>query len=114
MAALDIPADELAAAVEPLLARAGAELAGRILAIAQSVATDREQGLMDKAAAAKYLGIEVRALEDWMKAPHESPRGRGLPHFKLGETVRFSRVRIDAWALCHERNTPALLPALAA
>lgn len=103
---LTLPESELAAVVRPLLDRVAGELAAQLLQLSAGMAQDRANGLMDKEEAARYLKIEVRALEDWMKPAHEE-RGRGLPYFKLRSTVRFSRARIDVWALTHEENVPA-------
>jgi len=56
-----------------------------------------------KTSAARYLGVKDSALDDWMR-PVGKPRGRGLPHFKIGHTVRFRRASIDAWLAEQERN----------
>ena len=53
--------------------------------------------------AARYLGVKASALDDWMR-PVGKPRGRGLPHFKIGHTVRFRRASIEAWLAGQERN----------
>lgn len=103
---LHVSPDELREAAEPVLSRVAGEIAAQLARTAEAMAEDRQSGLMDKPEAAHYLGIELRAMEDWMK-PVTHPRGRGLPHYKFGETVRFSRRRIDAWALKHERNPVA-------
>ncbi len=59
-----------------------------------------------KPTAARYLGIEVRALDDWM-LPVGKPRGRGVPFSKLGKAVRFQRASLDLWLLAQEQNAPA-------
>lgn len=49
-----------------------------------------------KPEAARYLGQSVRTIDEWMR-PAGLPRGRSLPHFKIGKTVLFKRASIDAW-----------------
>lgn len=109
---VELPPTEFADLVRPLLERVAGELATQLVKSAGALANDRVAGYMDKAQAAMYLGIEVRALENWMApAGHSSSgrgAGRGLPYFKFGETVRFSKARIDAWALTLERNPVAM------
>ena len=93
--------------------RLGLVIAQHLARCAAAMAEDASQGYMDKAAAMKYVKLESeRALETWMKPVKDG--GRGMPHMKIGETVRFSRARIDAWMLTLERNTPPLLKPLEA
>jgi len=54
------------------------------------------EGWMDKAGAAKFLGVSLRSIEEWM-LPRGTKRGRGLPYIKLGKSVRFRRSDIEAW-----------------
>lgn len=109
-ASFEIPDSSLAALLGPLMNEVGAQLATAVIKIAESVARDRADGYMDKAGACAYLKIEERALEIWMKPVEKG--GRGLPYFKFDGPVRFSRARIDAWALTLERNTPPIFAAL--
>lgn len=101
-----LPPEDFRALAEPLLARVAGLLAAQLAASATALAEEYASGYMDKDEAAKYLGIEVRALENWMKPLREG--GRGLPHLKVGATVRFRRCRIDAWALTQEVNAPPM------
>lgn len=103
---IDLPDAQAAQVFGPMLQAVGGELAARILRAAQAIAEDRKQGYMDKEEAAAYLGLEVRALENWMKPVAQG--GRGLPHMRSGATVRFRRERIDAWYLSLEVNPPAV------
>lgn len=99
----EIPSEEMRSIAAPVLERASRDLAEQLVAAAKAFAQERESGYMDKEAAAAYLGLKSqRALENWMRPLGEG--GRGLPHFKFGETVRFSRARIDAWAISQEAN----------
>lgn len=67
-------------------------------------------GLLDKPAAAKWLRIEESALQIWMR-PVGDRGGRGLPHVKIGETVRFRLSALEAWVAQFEVNR--VLPAAA-
>jgi hypothetical protein len=99
-------ADAVAGAVERALREAG-------VAAAVRAAIDAElalRGLLTKEQGAKYLGIESRTLEIWMR-PAGQNGGRGVPHLKIGETVRFKLASLEAWALQFEVNK--VLPAAA-
>lgn len=104
---IELPPEDFRALAEPLLARVAGVLAAQLAASATALAEEYAAGYMDKDEAAKYLGIEVRALENWMKPIREG--GRALPHLKVGATVRFRRCRIDAWALDLEVNAPTVV-----
>jgi hypothetical protein len=104
---LTIPGEEVAAAVSPLLHCIGEALAAHLVRLAEAAADDKEGGLMDKAETARYLKIEERALENWMRPIEKG--GRGIPYSKIGETVRFRRSRINAWLLTLERNSPEVV-----
>lgn len=69
-----------------------------------------ETGLLDKVQAAKFLSIEMRTLEVWMR-PGGDRGGRGVPHLKIGEAVRFKVASLEAWAGQYEINR--LLPRVA-
>ncbi len=105
---VDLPPEEFRALAAPLFERAAEQVCESVAAAARAFAQDAEGGYWDKERAAQYLGIKVRALEDWMEPVVPGTRGRGLPHFKFGGTVRFKRSRIDAWALTQEMNRPAI------
>ncbi len=68
------------------------------------------RGLLTKEQAAKFLTIELRTLENWMR-PAGDRGGRGVPHLKIGETVRFKLQSLEAWACQFEVNR--VLPAAA-
>lgn len=109
---LDLPPEEFRAVAEPLLRAVAGQLAQQLAATAAALAQDAAEGYMDKEQAARYLGLEwgengSRTLEGWMKPVSEG--GRGLPHMKIGATVKFKRGRIDAWMLTLERNPVPLL-----
>lgn len=46
-------------------------------------------GLLKKAEVAEQLGVSIRTVANWLK--------RGLPHFKLGTTVRVSPADLESW-----------------
>jgi hypothetical protein len=105
---VDIPAETFREVAEPLFTRIAGALAAQLATVAETLAAERAQGYMDKAEAMLYVGLKSeRALEGWMKPLAEG--GRGMPHMKIGETVKFKRSRIDAWMLTMEKNTPPLL-----
>jgi hypothetical protein len=61
------------------------------------------RGLLTKDQMLRYLSIEsMRTLDMWMKP--ESDGGRGLPHLKIGETVRFRLSSVESWAEKYEVN----------
>lgn len=95
--------DEFRAAAEAALARA-LEKGGIVEAIKDaSMAALASKGLLDKEAAARYFGIEPRTLEIWIR-PLGERGGKGVPHLKIGETVRFKLASLEAWAAQHELN----------
>jgi len=104
---VEIPSEEFSAVAGPLLTGAVNQLGARLAGAAADLAKGLADGYMDKEQAAAYLGIKERALENWMRPVAEG--GRGVPHSKIGETVRFKRARIDAWMLSLEVNTPPVL-----
>jgi hypothetical protein len=61
------------------------------------------RGLLNKAGAAKFLEIEERTLEIWMRAAGDRG-GRGVPHYKIGEAVRFKLAALEAWCAQYEIN----------
>ena len=80
----------------------------RAAGVAQAIAEAAEvrlalRGLLDKAAAAKFLKIEERTLEIWMRTAGDRG-GRGVPHFKIGEAVRFTLPALEAWLAQYEVN----------
>lgn len=99
---LELPADDFRSIAAPVLERVSGLLAAQLVRAAEQIAEDRASGCMDKEEAAAYLKIKVRALENWMRPVSEG--GRGVPHSKLGETVRFQRSRIDRWLVANEVN----------
>ena len=108
MMSLLLPAEDVRAACEPMVRSIAALLGAELVRAAEALARDAADGYMDKPQAAAYLKIEERALENWMKQASDSGRGRGLPHVKIGATVRFQKSRIDAWMLSLEVNAPRL------
>ncbi|MES2572147.1 MAG: hypothetical protein V4710_19080 [Verrucomicrobiota bacterium] len=62
-----------------------------------------QEGLMTKEQVGDWLGVDERCIELWMR-PASEPRGRGLPHIKIGTTVRFRLEALKRWALQHEVN----------
>ncbi len=49
-------------------------------------------GLLRPAQAAEYLGLSIRALEDWRRT------GRGPPWLRLGHrTIRYRQTALDDW-----------------
>lgn len=99
--------DELAARV---LGHALQE-AGIVEAIRVATETHlAHSGLLTKEQAAKWLRIEESALQIWIR-PVGDRGGRGVPHLKIGETVRFRLASLEAWAAQFEVNK--ILPAAA-
>lgn len=99
---LSLEDEQFRAVAGPMLERAAGLIAAQLARAAEAMAADREAGLMEKAAAMDYLAIKSeRTLEAWMKP---EPGGRGLPHVKIGETVRFRRSSIDRWLTGQEVN----------
>ena len=80
------------------------ERSGVVRAIELSVEAHLStRGLLTKDQMLRYLGIEsMRTLDTWMKP--ESEGGRGLPHLKIGETVRFRLTSIEEWEKKYEIN----------
>ncbi len=91
--------DVAESALQSALEKAGVVKAIQDAALANLAA----RGLLDKELAAKFLGIEPRTLEIWMR-PLGDRCGRGVPHMKIGETVRFKIESLEAWAAQHEVN----------
>lgn len=54
------------------------------------------RGLMKKPEAAKFLTLEERTLEIWMR-PVGDRGGRGVPHIKIGDRVFFQLAALEAW-----------------
>jgi excisionase family DNA binding protein len=100
---VELPA-EMSRELGAEILRAALEKAGVMEAILLAVqAQIALRGLIDKPEAARYLGISVPTLEVWLRK--EGDRGgRGVPHLKIGETVRFKISSLDAWATQHEVN----------
>ncbi len=91
------------AVAEAVLASALRE-AGIVAQIAAAMETALAlRGLVNKAGAAKFLEIEERTLEIWMR-PAGDRGGRGVPHYKIGEMVRFKIAALEAWVECYEVN----------
>jgi hypothetical protein len=105
---LELSPEELAATADPVLMRVAVTIATQLAKTAEAMATAAANGYMDKAAAMEYVGLKSeRALENWMRPVREG--GRGMPHMKIGETVKFKRDRIDAWMLTLEKNAPVVV-----
>ena len=58
-----------------------------------------------KTEAARYLGQSERTIDEWMRQAGQ-PRGRSLPHFKIGKSVLFKRESIDRWLAAQEIHKP--------
>ena len=102
---LRLPADQFrdvaTAVLKDALERGGIAEAIRQAAMAALAM----KGMLEKEHAAKYLGIEVRTLELWMKPVAEG--GKGVPHLKIDKTVRFRIEALDAWSAKFEVNPVA-------
>jgi excisionase family DNA binding protein len=61
-------------------------------------ATLQDQRYINKAAAAKYLGISERCLSSWI-------RDHGLPSIKIGRSRRLDREAIDKWMASQQSAT---------
>jgi hypothetical protein len=105
---IEMPEKEFETVATPFLERVAAALGRALLKAAQALAEHLTNGYMDKPQAAAYLGIEVRALENWMlPVEHPSKVGRGLPYAQISQTtVRFRRQWIDAWMWTLVKNPP--------
>lgn len=100
---LELGETEFREVAESVLARA-IEKGGVVDAIREAAeAALAARGLLDKEQARRYLQIEERTLEIWMR-PAGVKGGRGVPHMKIGEAVRFRLESLEAWALQHEIN----------
>lgn len=63
------------------------------------------RGLLNKEQAAAFLQIKVRTLETWMAS--EAEGGKGIPHLKMGEIVRFRIEALEEWTRKFEVNPVA-------
>lgn len=100
---IELPSEDFRELAETVLARALKE-GGVVKAIQEAIEAQLAlRGAIDKATAAKFLTVEERTLEIWCRK--EGDRGgRGCPHTKIGETVRFRIESLDAWLKSHEVN----------
>lgn len=48
-----------------------------------------ESPFLNKQQACHYLGISNNTLDSWIK--------KGLPHIRVGKTIRFDKVEINRW-----------------
>ncbi|WP_247952260.1 helix-turn-helix domain-containing protein [Streptococcus oralis] len=48
-----------------------------------------ESPFLNKQQACHYLGISNNTLDSWIK--------KGLPHIKVGKTIRFDKAEINRW-----------------
>ena len=48
-----------------------------------------ESPFLNKQQACHYLGISNNTLDSWIK--------RGLPHIRVGKTIRFDKAEINRW-----------------
>ena len=48
-----------------------------------------ENPFLNKQQACHYLGISNNTLDSWIK--------RGLPHIRVGKTIRFDKAEINRW-----------------
>ena len=48
-----------------------------------------ESPFLNKQQACHYLGISNNTLDSWIK--------KGLPHIKVGKTIRFDKAKINRW-----------------
>ncbi|MFS9000398.1 helix-turn-helix domain-containing protein [Streptococcus infantis] len=48
-----------------------------------------ESPFLNKQQACHYLGISNNTLDSWIK--------KGLPHIRVGKTIRFDRAEINRW-----------------
>jgi hypothetical protein len=93
---LALPAEPFRDLAAEILGKA-IEKGGVVEAIKTAAAADiASQGLIDKAAAAQFLGVEPRTLEVWMRPVAQG--GKAVPHMKIGETVRFRIDQLREWA----------------
>lgn len=99
---LHLPADQFSTIATKAMADA-LERGGVVEAIKEaSLAALALRGYIDKEAAAKFLGVETRTLEAWMRP--EAEGGKGLPHLKFDRAVRFRIEALEEWARKFEVN----------
>ena len=48
-----------------------------------------ESPFLNKQQACHYLGISNNTLDSWIK--------KGLPHIKVGKTIRFDKAEVNRW-----------------
>ena len=95
---LDLPPEDFRALAAPIIEKSAGAIAVEMSKVAKAMAADAAEGWMTKEETMKFVRLESeRSLERWMKPVSDG--GLGMPHFKIGGMVRFSRTRIEAWAI---------------
>lgn len=88
------------------ISSAGNQVGGSIAQVAgnmRSIQTDSDSDIMDTSQAAQFLKMDVNQLYPLIENS-KTVDGKGIPYFKIGNKVLFSKAALSKWVVTSAEN----------